>query len=154
MLWHTVKFTLMLDYTWLFVLYMQNITGQKALNYPLLHVLTLSHNLKPLLSVSMREEISLCLSPPLPSYVSHSILLLLSLWLMGQSQMFMTDEMGEGSDVIQILSVSLVELVLPPYLQGCRTLRTLYSRRGLWWWWVLEGMGPKESHRNRNQKKL
>lgn len=46
----------------------------KALNHPLLHVLTLSHNLKSLLSVCMREEISLCLSPPLPPSFPHSIL--------------------------------------------------------------------------------
>lgn len=77
----------------------------------------------------MYEGGDLSLSPPLfPPSVPHSILPLLSLWLMRQSQMFMTDEMGEGSDVTQILSV--VQLVLPWYLQGCRAPNSL---RGLWW---------------------
>lgn len=56
----------------------------------------------------MREEISPSLSL-LPPTVPHSFLppSLLSLRLMRHSQMFMTDEMEEGSDVIQALSVSV-----------------------------------------------
>lgn len=53
-----MKSTLKLDYICLFVLKLQHINGPEALNYPLLHVLTLSHNLKSLLSVCMREEMS------------------------------------------------------------------------------------------------
>lgn len=56
-------------------------------------------NLKFFLPFGMREDIS-CVPPPFPPSVPHSILPLLSLELMRQSQMFMTDEMGEGSDVI------------------------------------------------------
>lgn len=60
-LWQAVTSALKLHYMWLFVLKRQRVNAQKAVNYPLLRAVTLSHNLKSLLSVRVRGG-DLCVS--------------------------------------------------------------------------------------------